>query len=52
MLHDIFHAMFYSKERRLCKGIHVSTETHVNILKIIAMLNSDVNEATNLVIEG
>ena len=52
MVHEILHAMSESKEIKFCWGIHVSTETCGNILKIILSLNSDVHEATNPVIEG
>ena len=52
MVYDIFHAMPESRESRFCWGIHVSTEAHGKILKIIAILNSDVHKGTNPVIEG
>ena len=51
MVHAIFHAMPDSKEVRLCWVIHVATETHGKLLKIVASLNSDVHEAANPVIE-
>ena len=52
MVNKIFHAMSKFKERRLCWGICVSTDTHGKVLKIVASLNSDVHEFTNPVIEG
>ena len=52
MMNEIFHAMYESKEIRLCWGIHVSTETHGKVLNIIACLDSDIHEVTNQVIEG
>ena len=51
MVHEILHAMIDSKEIRFCWYIHVSTEAHGEILKIIVSLDSDVHESTNLVIE-
>ena len=52
MVHEIFHVMYESKESGFCWGIHVATDTNGKVLKIIAILNSDVLEATNRVIEG
>ena len=43
--------MFKSKEIRLCWCIHVATEVHGEILKITAILKSDVNEYTNPIID-
>ena len=51
MVHDIFHAMFEIKESRLCCCIHVFTEAHDGIFKIIAILGSDVHETTNPMIQ-
>ena len=51
MVHEIFHAIFESKERRLFWCIRVSNEAHWEILKIIESLDSDVHESTNLVID-
>ena len=51
MVHEIFHEMFESKKRRLCWGIHVATETHGEILKIITSFNIDVHESANPLIE-
>ena len=50
IVHEIFHAVFEIKKSRFCWVIHVSTEMHSKILKIMASLNSDFPEATNLVI--
>ena len=52
MVHEILHAIFESKEIRFCWCIYVATETHGEILKIVASLESDVHEYTNPVIEG
>ena len=52
MVHEIFHVMSESKESGFCWGSHVATDTNGKVLKIIAILNSDVLEATNRVIEG
>ena len=51
MVRDIFHVMFNSKEGKLCWGVHVSTEAHGEILKIVSSLDIDVNESTNPVFE-
>ena len=51
MLHDIFHAMYDRKEFMFYWGIHVSTDIHCKILKIIESLINDMNEATIPVIE-
>ena len=51
MVHQILNAISESKEIRFCWGIDVSTDTHGNILKTIASLNTYVHEATNPVIE-
>ena len=51
MVHQIFHAMFESKEIRFYWCIHVATDAHGEILKITASLDSDANESTNPVIE-
>ena len=51
MVHEIFHAMFESKKICLCWCVHVFTEAHGDILKIIACLDGDVHESTNLVME-
>ena len=51
VVHEIFHAMFESKEGRLSWSIHISTEIHGKVLKIIACLDSDVHEATKPVID-
>ena len=52
MVHEIYHAMFEIKEGRFSWRIHVATEAHGEILKIIAILDSDVHASTNAVIEG
>ena len=51
MVHEIFHAMFETKESRFCWCIPVSTAAHGEILKTIASLDSDLHEATSPVIE-
>ena len=51
MAHQIFHAIFESKEIRFYWCIHVATDAHGEILKITASLDSDANESTNPVIE-
>ena len=51
MVHEILHDMFESKESMLCWCIHVATEAHGEILKIIVSLESDLHEDTNTVIE-
>ena len=50
MVHEILHAKFHRKEGRFCWCIHVATEAHGEILKIIASLDSDVHDYTNPVI--
>ena len=50
MVSEIIHAMFDRKESRFCWYIHVSTELHGEILKVIASLYSDVHSSTNPVI--
>ena len=52
MLHDIFYEMFERKEGRLGWKIHVATDTHDKVLKIIDSLDSDANESTKPVIKG
>ena len=44
--------MSENKERNVFGGVHLSTDMHGNLLKILDSLNSDVHEATNPVIEG
>ena len=51
IVNDILHSMFDSKQSRLYWGIHVATETHDETLKIIASMDSDVNDSTNSMIE-
>ena len=51
VVHDIFHAMSESKEGRLSWSIHIATEMHGKVLKIMVCLESDVNEATKSVID-
>ena len=51
VLNDILHAMSEDKELRFCWGIHITTQAHGEILKIISCLDSDVYEATNPMIE-
>ena len=51
MVHEIFNAMFESKEVKFCWCIHLDTEAHGEIFKIIASLDSGFHEATNHVIE-
>ena len=52
VVHEILHAIYDSKEVSICWVIHVSNDTHSNILNIVVSFNSDVHEATNPVIEG
>ena len=52
MVHEIFHSMFESKKGRLCWWIHIATEAHCEILKIIASLDSGLNKSTNPMILG
>ena len=52
MVNRIFHSMSEIRESGFFWGIHVSTKTHGEILKIISIMNSDVHEATKRVIEG
>ena len=40
-----------AKKNMLCRYINVATEAHGDILKIIAILYSDVHESTNPVTE-
>ena len=51
MVHEIFHAIFEGKKIRFCQCIHVSTEAHCEILKVVASFNSYVNDSTNPVIQ-
>ena len=51
MVHDILYFIFEIKEGIFCWGIDVATEAHGEILKIIAKLESDVNESINPVID-
>ena len=51
VVHDIFHAMSESKEGRLSWSIHIATEMHGKVLKIMVCLESDVNEAAKSVID-
>ena len=48
----ILHSMYQIKEGRLCWGIHIATEMHDKLMKIVASLKMDVNENTNPVIDG
>ena len=50
MVHEIFHAMSNIKEVGFHWGIHVATEMHGKVLKIVASFNIGVHEATNPVI--
>ena len=50
MVHEIFLAIFETKEIRFCSCINVATEAHGEILNIIASFDGDVNESTNPVI--
>ena len=52
MVNEIYHAIFERNKRRLCWCIHIATESHFDILKIIASLDSDVHESTKPIIEG
>ena len=51
MVHGVFHTLFEIKESRFCFWIHVATEAHGEMLKIIASLYIDVNEYTSPVID-
>ena len=51
VVHDIFYAMSDGNKCRFCWGIHITTQSHGELLKIIACLDSDVHESTNPVIE-
>ena len=51
MLHEIFHAMYESKEVSLYWVVHTVTEMHGKVLNIVAILNSDVYESTRPVVE-
>ena len=51
MVHEIQYAMFEINKGRFCWCIHVATEVHSEILKIIASLDSDLHESINLLIE-
>ena len=50
--HLIFHAISLGNEGRFCWSIHIDTDIYGKVLKIVACLDSDVNEATNPFIEG
>ena len=50
MMHEVFHDIFERNKNRFCWCIHISTEAHCEILKIIASLDSGVHEYTNPVI--
>ena len=52
LMHGIFHAISLVKEDRFCWIIHIYTETHGKVLKIIAYLDSYVNDFINPVIQG
>ena len=52
MADEIFHAISEGNKCRLCWSIHINTQSHCKVLKIIACLDSDVHKATNPVIEG
>ena len=52
MVYEIFHAFSEGKKVIFRWSIHISTATHGKVLNIIECLDSDVNEATNKVIEG
>ena len=47
MVHEIFHAVSEGKEFRFFGGINITTQAHVEVLKIIVCLDSDVHKATN-----
>ena len=51
MVRKMVHAMSESKQGRLFLSIHVATETHGKVLKIIESLNSDAHDTTNQVIK-
>ena len=46
MVYDIFNAMFESKESRFYWCVHVVTDAHCEILKVIASLDIDIYEST------
>ena len=50
MVHKIFHAMFESNKCVFCWFSHIATEAHCEILKIIASLDSDLNDSTSTII--
>ena len=52
MVNDIFHDMSEGKKGRLYWSINISTETNGKAFNTIACLDSDVHEATKLLIEG
>ena len=52
MVHEIFHAMFQSKKVRFCWCVHIATESRCEVLKIVAILDSDGNYSTKPVIQG
>ena len=47
IVHEVLHAMFDINKRRFCWCIHIATEAHYDILRIIVILDSDVHESTN-----
>ena len=51
VVHEILLKMSEGKKFRLCWGVHITTQSHGELLDTIACLNSDVHEATNPVIE-
>ena len=50
MVHEIFHAMFYSNKGSFYWCIHISDDMHCEILKMVASLDSGVHDSTNPVI--
>ena len=52
MVHEIFQALSEGKEIRFCWRIHVTAQFNGDVLKTIACLDSDVNEAAKPEIEG
>ena len=51
MVHEIIYDMVKGKEWRFCGSIHVSTNPHGNILKVVACLNGNVYGISYPVIE-
>ena len=46
MVHDILYSMTNGKERRFCGSIHVPTQSHSKILKVVPSLKSDMHDTS------